>query len=405
MTMIPKIGIEQFHYELPDEKIAKHPINQRDRSKMLIWNKGEICDDSFMNVATHLPSDSLMVFNNTKVIRARLFFRKPTGALIEVFGLEPVDPSDYALVFQQREECSWKCMVGNQKKWMSGRLSMMVTFEGTEIELISEHVDNQSDRPVIRFRWNNSSFAFSEVLEAAGKIPIPPYLNRESEECDLIDYQTVYSKEKGSVAAPTAGLHFTDEVFRSIRNKGIDTAELTLHVGAGTFQPVKSKTIDGHQMHEEQIIVSRETIEKLLMHEGRVIAVGTTSVRSLESVYWFGNKLLNNPGTDNVRYHVDQWEPYNTINQATPKAALEAVRDFFVKKNSNHIAFSTGIIIVPGYRFRMIEGMLTNFHQPRSTLLLLIAAFIGNDWEKVYQHALRSGYRFLSYGDSNLYIA
>lgn len=400
------IRIEDFNYDLPDERIAKYPIGQRDHSKLLVYRNKHIEDDVFMNLEKYLPDKSLLVMNNTKVIRARLFFHKESGALIEIFVLDPIAPSDYAMNFQQKERCNWKCIVGNLKKWKQGTLSMKLTI-GTKIVTFSAdniaEVDNARN---IQFSWDDSSFTFSEILEAAGNIPIPPYLNREAESSDLVSYQTVYSKIKGSVAAPTAGLHFTTDVLNELAKQGFETAEVTLHVGAGTFQPVKSETIGGHPMHNEHIVVDRGVIEKLALCKSPIIAVGTTSVRTLESLYWLGVRLIKHPDTQPQVHQIEQWEPYSDTDELniSREDAMNAVILHLDKYGLPQIKASTRIIIVPGYKFHVINGMFTNFHQPQSTLLLLVSAFIGNAWRDIYAHALDCGYRFLSYGDSNLYL-
>jgi S-adenosylmethionine:tRNA ribosyltransferase-isomerase len=401
---IEQISIEGFNYELPDDCIAKYPLELRDQSKLLVWKNGEIADEAFTNLPNVLSSDNLLIFNNTKVIRARLLFRKPTGAAIEIFLLEPHSPTDYAQNFQQNNECSWYCVVGNQKKWKSGELHLPVPLSGTFIKLTAEVWGDSSFSKIIRFSWDDPMFTFSEIIEAAGQIPIPPYLHRESEESDITRYQTIYSKIKGSVAAPTAGLHFTEPVLKALREKGIKTAETTLHVGAGTFQPVKSSMVAEHEMHTEHIVIERSLVELLLTHEGRVIAVGTTSVRTLESLYWLGLKIKSDNEISACDLSVLQWEPYSADVEISMHGSLRAIIEYMDRRNLEQINASTQIIIVPGYRFRVIDGMITNFHQPQSTLLLLISAFIGDDWKGVYQHALKNNYRFLSYGDSNLYL-
>lgn len=401
---ISNIKIENFDYPLPDEQVAKYPLDQRDESKLLVWKGGNISDNQFIELPDLLPARSKLIFNNTRVIRARLHFRKETGAKIEVFVLDPFLPADYALNFQQTEKCSWKCMVGNLKKWKNEKMTLSVTINNNTITLYAENMGEAGNSRIVQFSWNKNEYSFSEVLEAAGTIPIPPYLHRESETIDLTRYQTVFSKIKGSVAAPTAGLHFTDRVIGQLQQKGVTTAELTLHVGAGTFQPVKSNTIDGHEMHTEHFLVNRKIVEELTNHDAPVIAVGTTAVRTLESLFYLGEKVLNNPKTDPADLTVKQWEPYQQTNSSDRKASLAALLDYMNRNELEQLSSSTQIIIVPGYNFKMIDGMITNFHQPQSTLLLLISAFIGDEWKSVYQHALSSNYRFLSYGDSNLYL-
>ncbi|GET33740.1 S-adenosylmethionine:tRNA ribosyltransferase-isomerase [Prolixibacter bellariivorans] len=402
---LQNISVQEFTYELPDERIAKYPLEERDQSQLLIWNRGEISDDTFRNLSAHLPENSLLVFNNTRVIRARLHFRKQTGARIEIFCLEPTTPADYALSFTQTERCRWKCIVGNLKKWKGEILEETLELDNQPVKFRAERIGEAGNAQEIEFSWDNLTFTFSELLEATGNIPIPPYLHRESEESDLTRYQTVYSRIKGSVAAPTAGLHFTERVFDSLSGKNIERAELTLHVGAGTFQPVKSDTIGGHEMHTEHILVEKTFIEKLRDKLDSVIAVGTTSIRTLESLYWIGKKLTENPDLSEKELLVAQWEPYQEENHLpSPEEALSAVIDYLASNNMDKLNTATQIIILPGYEFRIVRGMITNFHQPQSTLLLLISAFLGDDWKRVYQHALDSNYRFLSYGDSNLYI-
>jgi S-adenosylmethionine:tRNA ribosyltransferase-isomerase len=398
------ISIELFNYELPDERIAKYPLEQRDQSKLLTWKAGQITDEKFQNLPDLLPAKSLLVFNNTKVIRARLQFVKETGAQIEIFVLDPVEPADYAQNFQRTEQCKWKCMVGNVKKWKSGKLTLRVEINGGIVDLKAENIGESGNSRIVEFSWNNADFTFAEVLEAAGNIPIPPYLHRESETIDLTRYQTVYSKIKGSVAAPTAGLHFTDDVFEGLKKQGISTAELTLHVGAGTFQPVKAETIGGHEMHTEHFLVHRSFIEQIGNHPDPIIAVGTTSIRTLESLYWMGVKVHINPTIPIEDLKIEQWEPYHQPVIISKKEAFQSLLNYLDFNELEQVDSSTRIIIVPGYQFRVIDGMITNFHQPQSTLLLLISAFLGDEWKKVYQHALENKYRFLSYGDSNLYL-
>ena len=397
-----KIRIAEYNYHLPDSRIAKYPLAQRDRSKLLIWKRGEIKQELFRNIANYAPKNSTLVFNNTIVIHARLFFRKETGAKIEIFCLEPVEPADYQIAFQEKEKVTWKCMVGNARKWKNERLRKEILFNGKEVVIEAIKKKQTENSFHIEFVWNGG-LTFAEIIENAGVLPIPPYLNRETEQSDEETYQTVYAKIDGSVAAPTAGLHFTESILKNLSAKNIQTKEITLHVGAGTFQPVKSETISGHTMHHEQVIIPRKIIEELLQSGGKIIAVGTTSVRSLESLYWLGLKLENETlkGQPLV---VSQWEPYENEATIGLKKALQNLVDFMDNNKKVELQFSTQIIIVPGYKFKLIAGMITNFHQPQSTLLLLISAFLGNDWEKVYDFALANDFRFLSYGDSNLYL-
>lgn len=404
-SKIADISIQDFTYYLPDEQVAKYALTDRDQSKLLVWNRGDITDDRFYNLPDHLPSGSMLVFNNTKVIKARIIFRKKTGARIELFCLEPISPPEYSLSLSQTESCRWKCIVGNLKKWKDELLERSLMFNGQYVTFRASKVKELDDAQEISFSWDNDQISFAEIIEASGNIPIPPYLNRESEEIDLISYQTVYSKIKGSVAAPTAGLHFTGGVLESLEKKNIGCEELTLHVGAGTFQPVKSASIFGHKMHTEHFIVNLAFIEKLYQQRGKIIAVGTTSVRTLESLYWIGCKIIDSPAIEPANLSIKQWEPYQQNYQHhTTTESFKALLDFMTSNNLSELNTSTQIIIIPGYDFKVINGMITNFHQPQSTLLLLIAAFLGEEWREIYEHALINHYRFLSYGDSNLYI-
>jgi len=397
--VVKDIQISQYDYDLPDIRIAKYPLSQRDSSKLLVYKQGKIDQTVFSSISAHLPPRSLLVYNNTKVIHARLFFQKDTGAIIEIFCLEPIQPSDYQMVFQSTKRCTWKCMVGNLKKWKQGALTLVCDVKGVSIELVAER-DMINSQIHIHFSWNNVGVTFGDILEAIGKLPIPPYLHRESEENDEITYQTVYSKEQGSVAAPTAGLHFTDEVLARLHQTGICTTEITLHVGAGTFLPVKSATIGEHTMHTEMVVISKQTIKHLQASIGNIIAVGTTSVRSLESLYHIGVQVSKQ------QYHlsVSQWEPYSDHQLLSPFEALQAVIQYLNNNGLTEIRFSTNIIILPSYQRKIVTGLITNFHQPKSTLLLLIAAFVGEDWKKMYEYALNNDFRFLSYGDSSLLL-
>ncbi|MCD8093343.1 MAG: S-adenosylmethionine:tRNA ribosyltransferase-isomerase [Bacteroides sp.] len=408
MEQNPKhIHISEFNYPLPDERIAKFPLPVRDQSKLLLYRHGEVSEDVFTSLPQYLPAGSLMIFNNTKVIQARLHFRKETGALIEVFCLEPIQPNDYVLNFQQTEHAAWLCMIGNLKKWKEGILKREMTVKGQPLTLTAERGACHGTSHWIDFRWNNPEVTFADILEVFGELPIPPYLNRETQESDKETYQTVYSKIKGSVAAPTAGLHFTPRVLDALREKGVDLEELTLHVGAGTFKPVKSEEIEGHEMHTEYISVSRSTLQKLIAHEGKAVAVGTTSVRTLESLYHIGITLINNPDATEDELHVRQWQPYEMSAEAsaTPATdALQAIIRYLDRHGMETLHTSTQIIIAPGYEYRIVKAMVTNFHQPQSTLLLLVSAFVHGDWRKIYDYALSHDFRFLSYGDSSLLI-
>lgn len=421
MTDTKHIHISDFNYELSDERIAKFPLQQRDHSKLLIYQHGEVSDDVFLNLPNHLPKGALMVFNNTRVIQARLHFRKETGALIEVFLMEPALPADYEQMFQTTGKCSWLCMVGNLKKWKEGPLMRDFEIKGKALTLSATMDRNKTMEKSggtnywVDFEWDNPEVNFAEILEAVGELPIPPYLNRATQESDKTTYQTVYSKIKGSVAAPTAGLHFTDAVLHDLDQKGVVRDEVTLHVGAGTFKPVKSVEIEDHHMHTEYIVVHRHTFERLLQHDCSVIAVGTTSVRTLESLYYMGVKLAMNPQCTEEDLHVNQWEPYDlphneeglVLVDGEPVSVEQSVRnllDYLNRDGLEALHSSTQIIIAPGYVYKIVKMLVTNFHQPQSTLLLLVSAFLKDDWRKVYDYALSHDFRFLSYGDSSLLI-
>ena len=398
------IQISDYNYALPDERIAKYPLPQRDHSKLLLYRQGKVSEDVFYNLPGHLPQGALMVFNNTRVIQARMHFRKSTGALIEIFLLEPACPADYEQMFQTRSRCSWLCLVGNLKKWKEGTLTRTLNVEHGALNITATRKGEQGTSHLIEFEWDNSLVSFAELIDAAGELPIPPYLNRDTEESDKTTYQTVYSKIKGSVAAPTAGLHFTPEVLAALDARGIDREEVTLHVGAGTFKPVKSAEIADHEMHTEYIAVHRQTLEKLLAHQCQAIAVGTTSVRTLESLYYMGLKALDNPDIDEEQLHVAQWEPYEEVRgkREEVKAALQALLTWMDRRALTVLHSSTQIIIAPGYDYKIVKMLVTNFHQPQSTLLLLVSAFVHGDWRRIYDYALSHHFRFLSYGDSSL---
>lgn len=404
VTKTQQISIEDYNYSLPDERIAKFPLPKRDESKLLLYRDGKISESVFKHITDYLPEGSLMVFNNTRVIQARLLFQRATGAQIEVFCLDPAAPHDYELIFQQTEACNWICLIGNAKKWKEPVLSREITVAGQTVRLSAEKVQSYGETHQIRFSWDGG-FSFAEVLDAAGELPIPPYLHRKTEESDLKTYQTVYSKIKGSVAAPTAGLHFTPEVLADLDAKGFGREELTLHVGAGTFKPVKSETIEGHEMHTEYISVRRSTIERVMQNFGKIIAVGTTSVRTLESLYYIGVTLATHPDATSEELIVRQWMPYEDANnRLTPAEALQNILDYLDKHQLNTLITATQIIIAPGYEFKIVKGIVTNFHQPKSTLLLLISAFVKGDWKNIYDYALGHDFRFLSYGDSSLLL-
>ena len=399
MSTVQNIQIEDFNYELPDERIAKFPLLQRDKSKLLIYKNREITEGSFNCINEFIPSNSLLVFNNTKVIQARLVFQKETGAQIEIFCLEPKEPVDYAQAFVQNQSCVWLCLVGNSKRWKGGKLFREI--QGCQCSV--ERIESREETHLIRFEWNNPNLCFAEILEQYGELPIPPYLNRKTEESDKETYQTIYSKIKGSVAAPTAGLHFTENVFESLKEKNISFEELTLHVGAGTFKPIKSETLAEHTMHTECISIKKKTVKNLLKKEGQVFAVGTTSVRTLESLYYIGAILENNPDANIEELNISQWMPYLENNkQPTVSRSLENILNYMKKQKLEVLTTYTQILIAPGYTFKIVNGMITNFHQPKSTLLLLISAFVGGNWQKIYDYALKNDFRFLSYGDSSL---
>lgn len=442
-TNLSPIRIGEYDYPLPDERIANYPLEQRDASKLLIFRNGTISETIFRNSGEYLPPNSLLVYNNTRVIQARMIFQKPTGARIEIFCLEPLVPADYALSLGATGACSWTCMVGNLKKWKEGSLTRDINPGNRTVRLKVTKIDddtiknntntvsaayhssraqaaphNLSSHQLL-FEWDDDSLSFADLLDITGELPIPPYLNRPTEEKDHETYQTVYSKIKGSVAAPTAGLHFTEAVLNDLRNKNIETEELTLHVGAGTFQPVKTDDVADHQMHAEVISVRRATLEKLLQHRGPVIAVGTTSVRTLESLYYLGVQLharSNSSGDSIIRdsptheqptpqlLNVGQWEPYNNTAELSTEEALRAILSYLDQHHLPSLQAQTQIMIRPGFQFRIINGMFTNFHQPKSTLLLLVSAFTGEHWKAIYEYALHHEFRFLSYGDSSLLI-
>ena len=442
-----EILIEDYNYPLPDERIAKYPLAKRDTSKLLVYRDGQVSEDMFARVGEYLPTHSLLIYNNTRVIQARLEFYKNAvqefrssgvtseqaqgatnpstplnnevtrGARIEIFCLEPLSPHDYQLALGATDGCTWKCMIGNAKKWKSGALSLTTTLSsGQEVTLFAEKGEQTGNTFAVRFWWNtpafnlspltsNQNISFAEILDAVGELPIPPYLNRKTEESDKTTYQTVYSRIKGSVAAPTAGLHFTDEVLDGLRTKGVQTAEVTLHVGAGTFQPVKVANANDHTMHTEIIAVPRATIQMLIANLGHVVAVGTTSMRTLESLYFLGAQLYSlcsTPDTPHATLSVTQFEPYEREYTLTTQQALQAIVDYLDSTNQDVLHAETQIMIKPGYQFHVVDQLITNFHQPKSTLLLLVSAFVGGDWHTIYDYALAHDFRFLSYGDSSI---
>ena len=401
--MTPKhIQIADYNYPLTDERIAKYPLEERDHSKLLLWQNQTVSEAHFYDLPDYLNSGDLLIYNNTKVIQARLHFAKETGALIEIFCLEPNQPADYQLIFEETKCCTWKCLVGNLKKWKEGSLKQALCIGSSLIELTAERISaDEGMTHLIRFEWDDEDVTFADILSHFGELPIPPYLNRASEERDKTTYQTVYSKIEGSVAAPTAGLHFTKDVLRYLALKGVREDEVTLHVGAGTFQPVKSEEIGEHTMHKEIISVGKYTILDILKNPNHVVAVGTTSVRTLESLYYLGCRIAANP--ENPELTVTQWEPYENTYTLTTTEALQTIVDYLNRKHLPALDASTQIMIVPNFEFRIVQKIITNFHQPKSTLLLLIAAFVGNDnWHTIYDYALNNEFRFLSYGDSSL---
>ena len=404
MEATKHIKISDYNYPLPDERIAKFPLPVRDQSKLLVYRHGEVSETRFTSLPDYLEAGELMIFNNTKVIQARLHFRKETGALIEIFCLEPIQPNDYVLNFQQTSHAAWLCMIGNLKKWKEGSLHKEMNVKGHTITLTATRGECRSTSHWVDFTWDNPEITFADILEVFGELPIPPYLNRETQESDKETYQTVYSKIKGSVAAPTAGLHFTERVLQALRDKGVDLEEVTLHVGAGTFKPVKSEEIEGHEMHTEYISVNRQTIEKLIAHGGKAIAVGTTSVRTLESLYYIGVTIASHPDAGQEELHVRQWQPYETHPTMTTVESLQQILDYMKRHELEALHTSTQIIIAPGYTYHIVQKMVTNFHQPQSTLLLLVSAFVKGDWRTIYDYALAHDFRFLSYGDSSLLI-
>ncbi len=393
------IRIDDYDYVLPEEKIALYPLPKRDASKLLVYKNGEISETVFQHISEEIPSDALLIFNDTKVIHARIVTHTPTGARIEIFCLAPLHPIDVQLAFQQKNRCVWKCFVGGNRKWKNDELSIdncqLRIKRGKQIE----------DAWEVIFEWD-SDLTFAEILESVGKIPLPPYIHREVEESDEERYQTIFAKIKGSVAAPTASLHFSDDVLKTLENRGIETTTLTLHVGAGTFKPVTTETIGNHTMHEEIVIVSKDCIEKIqkAKSENRpIIPVGTTSLRSVESLYW--REVQHEQG--NTSNHIEQWTPYLTTRHSALDAESPSEKDGACQTcndGQEYVQFSTSLMIVPGYKFRIATGIITNFHQPKSTLLLLISALVGNDWRKIYDYALANNFRFLSYGDSCLLL-
>ncbi|TCO09361.1 S-adenosylmethionine:tRNA ribosyltransferase-isomerase [Natronoflexus pectinivorans] len=397
---VPEINISDFNYHLPDERIAKYPLANRDESNLLVYKNLSVNHTNFKNLTEYLPDNTMLVFNNTRVIRARIHFFKSTGAKIEIFCLEPHSPSDAAMAFQQTHEVEWVCLVGNLKKWKGETLSAVANTAVGDVEVSALLTDRINDACIIKFSWKNQHVNFADILEGMGQTPIPPYLNRKSEIIDTERYQTVYSKLNGSVAAPTAGLHFSEAILKKIEEQNHKRLEITLHVGAGTFQPVKSEKISGHAMHTEQFEISCTSIEKLINHNNPVVAVGTTSVRTLESLYYAGVRIING-----LPYNkIEQWDGFELPSDASVKCALTSLLNQLKRSNEDSFKASTSIMIAPGYKFKIVHGLITNFHQPKSTLLLLISALIGDNWKEVYEYAMNNDFRFLSYGDSSILI-
>lgn len=398
------INLEDYNYGLPEERIAQYPLEERDSSRLLIYRNGKITENLFRNIHEYIPTGTLLVFNNTKVIRARLLFKKETGAKIEILLLEPVLPSEYSMSLGSGDPVEWKCLIGNLRKWKGTTISSVFGEGKNNYKLFADRIADLGDCWRIRFSWNNKLLTFGEIIESAGHIPLPPYIHREDEKDDAGRYQTIYSTVRGSVAAPTAGLHFTKKSFSDLSRKGILTADLTLHIGAGTFQPVKSDNIESHEMHTEHFSLDSRAIESVLKNIGNIIAVGTTTVRALESLYWLGIKLCLNNDADPSELFVGQWEPYILNSSLQAERSIESVLSWMIKKGLSTLHLPTRIIIVPGYNFRIVEGLITNFHLPKSTLLLLVSAFTGNRWKEIYSYALENDFRFLSYGDSSILL-
>ena len=405
--MHPKyLKIEDFTYDLPNDKIAFTPNNPRDSSKLLVYQDGEISESTYRTIADYLPSNAVLIFNDTKVVKSRIFFENETGATIEVFCLEPFGENvDYELHFQQTQTATWTCLIGKVAKWRQPVLSKVISVEGLEVELSVEMVEKLADSYVVKFSWTPEHISFGEVMNAAGVTPLPPYIKRVADKTDEETYQTVYSEHEGSVAAPTAGLHFTTRVLEDFKTKGITSLFTTLHVGAGTFKPVKAEVMEDHIMHAEVINVTQEFLSSILEKINQpIITVGTTSTRTLESIYWMGNKVVKNPEISFEELKVSQWTPYETDRICSKQEAIEALISWLKKNKQTHLSIETEIIIAPGYDYKIVQGLITNFHQPQSTLLLLVSALIGDKWKDLYNYALQNDFRFLSYGDGSLLL-
>jgi len=395
------ISIEKYNYTLPEERIAKYPLEKREDSNLLVYRDGTISKKQFFELEDQLDPNDQLFFNTTKVIQARLQFSKITGARIEIFCLEPLEPSDYQLSFSSRKSVKWKCLIGNAKKWKEGKLLSIIQIAGAQVHFYAEKVGVSGDKHIVEFSWDDPNFSFAELLENAGSTPIPPYLKRKAELSDASNYQTVYARYSGSVAAPTAGLHFTDKILEGVREKGIETTYLTLHVGAGTFIPVKEENAVSHNMHAELVSVNVDLLDSLLLGRRR-IAVGTTSVRSLESLYWLGVLSLVNENFSFDNLNLSQWQAYELTQEFSLEQSIVSLKKKMKQKGLESFSFHTQIMITPGYKFKVIQGLITNYHQPKSTLLLLISAVVGDDWKKIYHFAMENDFRFLSYGDSSL---
>lgn len=398
------ININEYDYNLPEDKIAQYPVSERDMSKLLIYKGCRISKDIFRNVSDYIPPNSLLVFNNSRVINARLIFNKDTGAKIEILCLEPLSPDDYNESLRSTETVEWNCIVGNLKKWKRGKIYIPFIYRGKNFSLAAEKLSQENESCRIRFTWNCRDLCFSDLIESTGHIPLPPYITREDEDDDKERYQTIYSRVNGSVAAPTAGLHFTDSVVEKLKGNGINSVWITLHVGAGTFLPIKAGRINEHKMHSEHFFVTKDTIKLLLSYYGKIIPVGTTSVRTLESLYWLGVKLIENPYNLESCLSLEQWEPYDMKTDITVNDSLNALLNYLNDHKLTSVNARTSLMIIPGYDFKMINGVVTNFHQPKSTLLLLISALVGTTWKDIYKYALENNFRFLSYGDSSFLL-
>lgn len=399
MDIFKRINLDDYNYNLPDEFIAKYPLEDRGAARLIIFKNKEIKEDIFHHIDKYLSNNQILVLNNTKVIPARIIFQKETGAHIEIFCEHPFEPSDYYSIFQTKEKCIWKCLVGNVKKWKNNVIQKIIRIENKDIIFEARKIRKIDNHWLIEFKWNDSNYTFHDIIENVGKIPIPPYIKRDTEEIDKIYYQTIYSKYEGSVASPTAGLHFTDKIIEKILNKGLDIAELTLHVGSGTFKPIKSDNILEHEMHEETFIITDDLIRKLLK-ERQIIAVGTTTVRCLESLPFVAEYLITRK--DKTQIKITQWEPYQKQDKLNRKETLEIIRDYMEKNKITKLQAHTQLFIIPGFQFTFTDAMVTNFHQPKSTLLLLVSAFIGDEWKRIYNYAIENRFRFLSYGDGML---